>query len=808
MAIAADKGGAPDLDTISDLRAEVARLRARLAEQAAVTATPATDLLAGLGGSFHTIFDAAPAAIVIKDADGRYLYANDTWYRATGTTPEMALGRRVEEMFAHWPASVATIRRNDAKLRETGKPVHFEYRELLEAGEAWWLVSKFPIFGVDGELSHIVNIELNITEMKQAEAASQRREARLMSIFENTNVGVSISDDEGVYLSTNAAYRTMLGRGEREFEGRRWSDFTHPDDRDMSLGLNTELHHGAAHDLSLEKRYIRKDGSIVWARLTVLLVPGEEDGKPLNAAFVEDITAQREAQEALRESEAMLNEAQQAGSVGSWVLYFDGDQQVRTTWSAQLCRIFGFEPGFYPRDFEHYLEHVHPDDREALSGSWLSAISAGKSFDAEYRIVRDDGSVRYLHTRSHFAGEASEGTHRCVGASTDITERKQVEAQLRQAQKMEAVGQLTGGVAHDFNNLLAVVSGNLEILLERAADDDGATRAANRAIDAVDRGAALTQRLLAFSRTQALAPEVVDVNSLVAAMDGLLKTTLGETITVEMRLWEELWRCEADPGQLENALINLAINARDAMPSGGALTISTDNARLDDPSATAEAVPSRDFVMLAISDTGTGMSESVVERVFEPFFTTKEVGKGSGLGLSMVYGFARQSGGTVTIESEEGRGSTVRLFLPRAAAEASPARRDAADVALDEGHGERILVVEDNEAVRDITVSQLTGLGYSVLQAGDASEALAVLAGGEHVDLLLSDVVLPEGMNGYELAARIKADYPDVLVQHMSGFVGAEAALAESGDWPELLHKPFRKHQLARVIAARLSARR
>ena len=336
---------------------------------------------------------------------------------------------------------------------------------------------------------------------------------------------------------------------------------------------------------------------------------------------------------------------------------------------------------------------------------------------------------------------------------TDITEQRESEARLRQAQKMEAVGQLTGGIAHDFNNLLGVIMGNAEILADRVGDTDpqlGAILSATR------RGAELTNRLLAFSRRQALAPKSIDLDELILGMTDLLARTLGETILVTATKTPGLWRAVADPGQLENALINLAINARDAMPEGGKLVIETVNMPLRNSAvAKRHGVSTGEYVALLVTDNGHGMTPEVLARAADPFFTTKGVGQGSGLGLSMVEGFARQSGGFLTIESSPGAGAMVKVVLPRAKEDSE---RPASDRKAREprARGERILVVEDDSGVRDLAVSILKRLGYRVMEAQDGRAALEILQQPEAIDLILTDVVLPGGLSGPELVIKGK----------------------------------------------------
>ncbi|HKP22806.1 MAG TPA: response regulator [Dongiaceae bacterium] len=377
------------------------------------------------------------------------------------------------------------------------------------------------------------------------------------------------------------------------------------------------------------------------------------------------------------------------------------------------------------------------------------------------------------------------------------------EERLRHAQKMEVVGQLAGGVAHDFNNLLAIIYGNLDLLDEALTDRPDLQQIVQHTINAASRGASLTHQLLAYSRLQPLDPRVIDVSKLIVDMTKMLNRTLGETVEIRTQVPDNLWKTLIDPNQLENALLNLSVNARDAMPNGGKLTIEAQNTILDAAYAEEhlEVIPGR-YVMLAVTDTGTGMSKEVAQRALEPFFTTKPTGQGTGLGLSMVYGFVKQSKGHIKIYSEEGHGTAVKLYLPAAATDQEDSRV-AVDLSELPGArpGEVVLVVEDDTMVLRLAVELLTRLGYQTVEARDGPEATAVLERGGRIDLLFTDVVLPKGMNGTVLAREAQRRRQDLKVLYMSGYT-ADAIIhhgvLEKG--VHLLTKPFRKVELARKV--------
>jgi PAS domain S-box-containing protein len=389
----------------------------------------------------------------------------------------------------------------------------------------------------------------------------------------------------------------------------------------------------------------------------------------------------------------------------------------------------------------------------------------------------------------------------------EIAERAKTEEQLRQAQKMEAVGQLTGGIAHDFNNMLAVIIGGLNLIQRRLSrGDTNVERLISNAMEGAERAAALTKRLLAFSRQQPLDPKTVDANRLIEAMTELLSRTLGETIAVETLLAHDLWTIQADPAQLESAILNLSVNARDAMPSGGKLTIETANITINGAGGDEQGIPPGDYVHLAVTDTGEGMSEETIARAFDPFFTTKPVGKGTGLGLSQVYGFVRQSGGHVRLQSRLGVGTSLSIYLPRAAGQSDDGPADEPQLSQPGQFTETILVVEDDARVRRLSVEALRDLGYSVLEAGDGRDAVNLLQSRQDISLLFTDVVMPN-MTGRELADLAKQMRPDLKILYTSGYT--RNAIMQDGileDGIQLLAKPFTMQELAAKLRSVLDS--
>ena len=436
------------------------------------------------------------------------------------------------------------------------------------------------------------------------------------------------------------------------------------------------------------------------------------------------------------------------------------------------------------------LEHTRDEMRRARRG----ALS--RKFEC-----------RYVHKGGHtvpiaWTGIWSGPDDQYFFIGRDITERMALEGQLRQAQKMEAIGQLTGGVAHDFNNLLTVIIGMSELLADSVGPDPELAPVVQAIDEAASRGAQLTQRMLAFARKQPLQARNTDLNETVSRSAAMLQRTIGEDITVKLSLADRLWSALVDPSQIEDVILNLAVNARDAMPNGGQLVIETANTHLDEQYAAQNLeVTAGDYVAVVVTDSGTGMPPDVVERVFEPFFTTKEVGRGTGLGLSMVYGFVKQSRGHVKLYSEVGHGTSIKLYLPRADVVADDAVAMDGHAAVNPGGHETILVVEDSKTVRDVAAGMLRSLGYNVLEAGDGHAALAILKQPVAIDLLFTDLIMPGGINGQELLRRARELHPDLKAMFTSGY--SEQFLQDRSSAEvtvPLLNKPYRKRALAEAI--------
>jgi PAS domain S-box-containing protein len=467
--------------------------------------------------------------------------------------------------------------------------------------------------------------------------------------------------------------------------------------------------------------------------------------------------------------------------------------------SEGMARSIGFPAARFVEDPDLWPERIHPEDRERVLGD-VAAIQASGGMSAEYRWVCADGSHRWFLDRAVLIRDHDGQPQEIFGSCLDITDRRRIEQQLFQAQKMEAVGQLTGGIAHDFNNMLTVVIGNLDSLARALRGTGRNFGRAEMALTGALSCAELTRRLLAFARRQPLQPSPVDLGQMCRNVAKLLGRTLGERIRVDIKCESQVWHVLADPSQVESSVINLAVNARDAMTEGGTLTIETSNITSHGED---DDVPAGDFVLLSVTDTGVGMTAEVLERAVEPFFTTKNFGHGTGLGLSMVYGFVKQSGGHVKIESAPNRGTRVRLYLPRSEAVAQSADATSeTEAAAISGRDRTILLVEDDAGVRAVTAAMLKELQFTVIEADNGSHALDIVDNQPGIDLLFTDIVMP-GMNGFELGRRARERRPQLPVLYATGYSATYTATEKGAD---VLAKPYREADLLTKLRVLLTA--
>ncbi len=628
---------------------------------------------------------------------------------------------------------------------------------------------------------------------------------RLRAVVETAVDGVILIDARGMVLLFNPACEKLFGYDAGEVVGQNVKMLMpEPYQGEHDDYLGNYMRTGERKIIGIGREVVgrRKDGSTFPMDLSV--GEAKQDGEASFVGIIHDLTERKRSEQALRESAEQLRAVVDTAVDG--VILIDA-RGVVLTFNPACEKLFGYMAGEVTgRNVKMLMPEPYQNEHDGYLGNY-ARTGERKIIGIGREVVgrRKDGSTFPMDLS---VGEAKqEGASIFVGIIHDLTERKRTEEQLTQAQKMEAVGQLSGGIAHDFNNLLTAILGCADNLSDSLKARPDLKRLADTIISASERSAELTRRLLAFSRRQRLEPVETNCNKLILAMRELLLRTLRENIHVRTALEDDLWPAYADPGQLESAILNLALNAQDAMPAGGNLTITTASMPLDEPYRERyPEVPQGNYVMVSVTDDGQGMPSEVLERVFEPFFTTKEVGKGSGLGLSMVYGFVKQSNGHVSIYSEPGLGTTVRLYLP--AAKGGPVTAPAtAPVPETPAGRETVLLAEDDAFVRAYAVSCLESLGYRVIAAVDGQEALARLAQGERPDILFTDIVMPGGVSGWELVERAQRLLPNLKVLMTSGY--AVETLADRGRLrPDLrvLDKPYRKAELARRLREALDS--
>ncbi|MCP3474795.1 PAS domain S-box protein [Bradyrhizobium sp. CCGUVB1N3] len=740
---------------------------------------------------FSAAVESSDDAIVMQSLDAIITGWNPAAERLYGYSADEAIGK-------HTSIIVPPDRREQGKdylgRIARGEPIErFETVRVRKDGSPVEIaLSLSPIKGPDGAIIGASGSARDITEARRTERALQQQREERRLIFDASQDLIMIMDARGYVAQISPSSETILGFQPQEMVGRSGADFIHPDHLERSREDMRALRRGDRPKLA-DSRCLHKDGHEVW-----LSWLGTWSAEMKRFYFVgRDMTEARLAQESLRESEQLARNIIET-SLDAFVQ--TDENGTILAWNSQAERLFGWR-----RDQALGKNNIDlivaESERETIRGGLQGFVSSRDGRLLERRremIVRRRDGKEFTAELSVTALNRREGLLFNV-FYRDLTDKIAADERIRHAEKMEAVGQLTGGVAHDFNNILTVITGTIEILAD-AVEKEPQLAAITRMIDeAAARGAELTQHLLAFARKQPLQPREIDVNSLIVDTAKLLRPTLGEQIQIESVFETESCVAIVDPNQLTTALLNLALNARDAMPNGGKLILETGAAYLDEAYANINDIRPGHYVLIAVSDTGAGIPAKLLDRVFDPFFTSKGPGKGTGLGLSMVYGFIKQSAGHVRIYSEEGHGTTIKMYLPPGMT--ATASGEGVTPAAIEGGDETILVVEDDRLVRDYVLAQLHSLGYATLEAANAAEALAIVAAGKPFDLLFTDVIMPGKMNGRQLADEILKTRPDLKVVYTSGYT--ENAIIHHGrldSGVRLLAKPYRKSDLARIL--------
>jgi PAS domain S-box-containing protein len=737
---------------------------------------------------YRDIVENASDLILAVDLDDRITSVNAAFERTLGYARDEVIGRPLASIVA--PAWRGQLRDATAvKLRRSSTPTLYDVELIAQDGRTLQVEVSSWLVVEDGRPVGVQAICRDVSERRDAEHSLLQR------AFEETDVGMFVALPNGRIERANAAFCRMLGY--TAFELRRLDvvEITHPDDRADTSASIVQLVEGKLSRYRREKRYICKNGDVVRVQLGVSPVTDSTGAVCSLIAHAVDVTARRE-------SEARFRSLFDASPQGIAVVSHVGRVLQANPALGQIL-------GYAADELEGlaFTDFTHPDDC-ALDVELYTKLMAGElaHYEIEKRYIRKDGALVWGHVTVFALPDPGNGPRLAIGILGDITERRALEEQLRQAQRMEAIGQLAGGVAHDFNNLLTAVTSYCDLATDALADGgEPLLQASVEGIrSAADRGAEVTRQLLAFSRRQVLELTPLDLNASVVDQVRFLQRLLGEDVEVRLALDPEVATVTMDPGQLTQVVMNLAVNARDAMADGGILTIETHNVDLEG-APTTTGVLSGPHVLLAVSDTGCGMDEPTRSRIFEPFFTTKELGKGTGLGLPTVLGIVEQSGGRVSVYSEPGVGTTFKVYMPIGGSKPSATAPVAVTTATRPSGSGTILLVEDNDAVRRPVTRLLADLGYDVLAANGPEEAIT-LAHGRTIDLLVTDVVMP-GMNGRLLSEKLVAAQPSMRVLFMSGYTD-DAVIARGVIEPgtAFLQKPFGADRLAQKVRELLDA--
>jgi PAS domain S-box-containing protein len=761
----------------------------------------ARDILETIGDGFCAV-----------DRGWKLVYVNQSACEMWGLTLDTLIGRNFWDVF---PQMTGTDAEKYLRIAvEAGTRVAYETFSPISA--RWLWVRVCPM---SGSLTGVY--WRDISDRKSAEAALGGGEEYFRRVFEQSPLGMVTADLNGRLRQTNAALSRMLGYSAEELAGLCYLDIVHKDDRGECERQSRAAVTGEISRLQLEGRFVRKSGDAIWVRLNTSPIRGHDGRVLFSLGIIEKIDERRHAEEALQQVNEHLEQRieertfQLTASEARLQAHFQNSPDWLTLFRATTDGVFIYE------DLNPATERAYGLTRDQVIGRRLEDVLGVEPAQLPLRhmraCLRTGENQRYIARRT-MAGatrtidvlfvlvpERHEGDAFIIASARDITDMQHVEDQLHQAQKMEAVGQLTGGIAHDFNNLLTTILGNLELLGARlGGGDEPSVRLLAAVRTAAERGARLTTQLLAFARQQRMTPKPIELNRIINGMGGLLQSAVGATNRIETALADRLALAFADPSQIELVILNLAINSRDAMPDGGTITIKTSNVRLGAPERPEEPIPG-DYVMCSVADTGTGIPDDILDQVFEPFFTTKEVGKGSGLGLPQVLGVAKQLGGGVRIQTRAGAGTTVNVYLPRAREDLAPSeasttgRESCPNAGAISFRRAMVLLVDDDNDVRAAAAGMLRYAGHDVIEAANGREALDCLGReGDRIDLMIVDFVMP-GMNGIEVARRVRLSRPGLPILFVTGFANT-AALAAQTNSDLILSKPFRTTELVAKI--------
>ena len=767
---------------LADLEGEVVQLKARPA--------PSIDAESAL--------ENATDGFLVYDSEFHFSYLNGDGERLLGKSKSELLGKTQWDVF---PETIGTEIERQYRLAMKER-VAVIFDSVYPPSETWLEIRVSPstMGGLLVWLRDVTARRQTEMQREQLLRGIQAERQILSEIIEKSPVAISVMRaPDFIYELVNPAFQALAPG--KQILGQPFADIWGDVSGPLVASLENVIATGQAFDAVDSPRTLQRDpGSppetvFVTSSWIPLIGPSGSPDRILTLAI--ETTERKRQEDRLRSSEARLSRAQRMANIGSWEQDPEsGELQL----SEDACRIFGIRPEESRTTMETLLSRVHPEDRVSVRETIQNAPARGGCSQTDHRIILPDGTERFLRQYIEPLGNDA-GQSRLLGTVQDVTEYKRLEEKFRRAQRLEGIARLAGGVAHDFNNLLVVINGYAQMILSGLKADDPLRERAQEIINAGNRAAALTRQLLAFSRKQVMRPRAINLDGLLTGLEKMLRRLIREDIEVKRNLTPGLWGVKADPDQVEQVIMNLVVNARDAMPKGGVLTIATSNVELGEEEVKGflDLKPGR-YVSLTVTDTGTGMTAETKRRLFEPFFTTKPSGEGTGLGLSMVYGIVKQHGGDVSFYSEPGLGSTFKIYWPATDQPIESAARPEGPRAPNHGT-ETVLLVEDDEKVRKLVRQMLLLQGYKVLETGQSSDAVGVASKHDGpIDLLLTDVVMPQ-MSGQQLAEQVVALRPGIKVVFMSGHPGSMAS--ERGMFDPaafLLQKPFTMDALGQIL--------
>jgi PAS domain S-box-containing protein len=751
----------------------------------------------------NAIIEGTTDAIFVKDRQGRYLLFNTAAEKVTGRSAAEVIGH--DDTFIFSTEEAEAIMEGDRQVMATGQVMtRKDYLTAADDTLRTFLATKGPLFDARGVISGLFGISRDITQHDQAEEALRAGEKRYRSLFEHMLEGYAncrmLFDEIGrpvdfVYIDVNDSFERLTGL--TGVAGKKVSDVI-SGVRESCPEL-FEIYGRVAATGKPERFEIYVEPLEKWLSISVYSPEREHV-----VMVFDNITERKRAQEALQEVTQRLSLATAAGHLGIWDWDIDNDVLV---WNDRMFELYGVTRDTFQLNRETWEKFLHPEDLAMALEETRAALSGEREYDYEFRIIHPDGTIKFIKTNAMVIRDAYGKTTRMIGMNQDVTERKHLEEQLRHSQKMEAVGQLAGGVAHDFNNILTVIYGHCSVLQMKMGKDAPFRSDIDQIYAAAERAANLTRSLLAFSRKQIMSPKKINLNEIIMDVGKLLTRIIGEDISLKTVFTGKPLKIYADRGQIEQVLMNLAANARDAMPSGGILTIETGVQEIDESFIHDYGYGVAGlYVVLSVSDSGKGMDAETSKKIFEPFFTTKEVGKGTGLGLAIVYGVIKQHNGFINVYSEPDKGTTFRAYLPKVSEGSSDIEEEPAQDFPPMG-SETVLVAEDDETIRELTGSILTKFGYDVILAHDGEDAVDKFkAGKEVIAIVVMDMIMPKksGKEAYEEIRKIQAD---VKVLFMSGYspdlLMDRGILDGNGD---VIIKPIHPLELVRKVRAKLDS--